>query len=166
MASWFKGPWDKLVNTFNSGRDWLMGPAQDEMLVFGWAIQDQIKDAMRTNRYQLASATIFRKMAMGRSQPSQAWLDTLALLEGGLDTPRVEAKGLGRKSLLALVSEDGHPTAGMSYAELFSTLEYGTNKAPPRPILKPIADSVNSGKNPALEVFKASMANKIRLRIS
>lgn len=160
------GAWRKVKDSLADAHDAVLGPMQSDLEILGDAIRDQVLTNMDTSKGpKLAKSTVRKKLKEGRPFPSKQWFETGHIMNKGLMDRLVVRTGA--KATLSLVPTDAiHPEAGIPVHDVMFYGEYGTKKQPPRPVIRPVQDSLEDGTNPAFIEFRKRLVERIKVVLS
>lgn len=162
----FTGPWNRAVNKLKDAKDWVAGPAEEEVLRFGFAVADEVTRNMESSPPPaLKAATVERKTQEGWPYPERTWYESGWLIKNAFDVSVESIGKRGNTSVAVLTSNKKHPKWDIPASTLFNYLEFGTPTIAPRPVFTPVIQSLQRGDSKLLEEFRKSLADKIKFDV-
>lgn len=128
------GDWDKMNAYFNDlSSDKLKKAFKDKLKEDGDLVVETIKNHITSQDLgwtPLAESTVSKK------GNSTIYVDTGQLLSS------IQAKEVQGGDLSIQIGAEGNHSSGVSSAQILEWLEYGTDKIPPRPLIRPTYDEM------------------------
>jgi hypothetical protein len=142
-----------------SVRDVIDRPA---LQAFARSVAEEIQtEADIGNFVPLSVETIRAKASRGSGTPDKPWFERPFLVEHLFLKPVVRFYKSGSVTVTLPTSSQPHPRTKEALSTIFGYLEQGAGKIPPRPIMAPVFERLESGQSALVSELQSTIKDKM-----